>query len=323
MCSTVAVGLTVASPETRLWKSDGIDYEVFCELLTIYIIALLSFWIVHGSDPGYLDHDAMERFSELDNYLDGDQETFEENHVKQEANKSNGTIHRRLHKQTSISSHSSEADYTSRSLVDESNVEDEETCPLSTDETHSSSVFDKKLTRRKFCEECGFAPPLRSHHCQICKKCVATFDHHCIFIGTCIGERNHCRFWWFVSTQMIGFIIFGNVLSSSPYGFQSFFSDNDTKYFWVKPLTVILAKAFLYLQTFSTGMLWIVHTFLATTNSTTFEWAKSGIYIDYMKGIEAKDLPFSKVSVFTWNDYCFTTRIIHLMYYILSNFFLN
>merc|ERR1712238_44758 len=61
-------------------------------------------------------------------------------------------------------------------------------------------------TRRKVCTQCKFAPPLRSKHCQICDRCVSTFDHHCLFIGTCIGERNHCRFWCFLASQVIGFL---------------------------------------------------------------------------------------------------------------------
>ena len=44
------------------------------------------------------------------------------------------------------------------------------------------------------CKRCNILAPLRSHHCNICRRCVATFDHHCGIIGTCIGERNHKRF---------------------------------------------------------------------------------------------------------------------------------
>ena len=300
VCSSTAVGLTAASPETRLWISDGIDYEVLCELLTIYTLALLSFWIVHGSDPGYLNHDAMKRFSELDNYIDSDQETPEENHIKQEVTESNRMTCRRLHNQTQISSYSSEADNPIRSLVDEKNIEDEETCPLNSDETHSSSIFNKRLSRRKFCTKCGFAPPLRAHHCKICNKCVATFDHHCMFIGTCIGERNHCRFWWFLSTQMVGIFLCCNIVYSCPYGIHNFFwsdDDDDSKNFWVKPAIIILAKSYLYPLTFAAVVMWIVHTCLATSNSTTFEWGKGASHIDYMKGIEPQDVPFSKVSV--------------------------
>ncbi|TYZ59045.1 hypothetical protein PybrP1_007594 [[Pythium] brassicae (nom. inval.)] len=78
--------------------------------------------------------------------------------------------------------------------------------------------------------------PLRSQHCRTCGKCVAKFDHHCHLLGTCVGERNHARFWWFLA-------------------FQS--------------LETALALA-LVASVFVCG-LWIFHTFLALTSSTTFE----------------------------------------------------
>ena len=38
----------------------------------------------------------------------------------------------------------------------------------------------------QFCLICNFHPPLRSHHCHDCKRCVGTYDHHCF----CIGIQN-------------------------------------------------------------------------------------------------------------------------------------
>ena len=45
--------------------------------------------------------------------------------------------------------------------------------------------------------------PLRSKFCKHCQARVCTYDHHCFMIGTCIGERNHCRFWWLLMTTSI------------------------------------------------------------------------------------------------------------------------
>lgn len=48
-----------------------------------------------------------------------------------------------------------------------------------------------------------FLQPLRSKFCKHCQARVCTYDHHCFMIGTCIGERNHCRFWWLLMTTSI------------------------------------------------------------------------------------------------------------------------
>lgn len=53
---------------------------------------------------------------------------------------------------------------------------------------------------------CPCAPvlqPLRAQHCKFCARCVAKFDHHCFVLGTCVGEKNHCRFWWFLVLQSL------------------------------------------------------------------------------------------------------------------------
>jgi hypothetical protein len=158
------------------------------------------------------------------------------------------------------------------------------------------SYFNKR--RRKVCQRCQFAPPLRSHHCKICDTCVATFDHHCgmsmypfckrpyalrfsrsplcdtltsfeAFIGTCIGERNHCRFWWFLSMQMLGFLECCRIVHSSPYGsFHLFHVSKESNVPWMHNLIVIAGKLYLYPLTLITIMLWIAHTFFATANMT-------------------------------------------------------
>jgi len=159
--------------------------------------------------------------------------------------------------------------------------------------------------RRRFCSHCQIAPPLRSHHCKDCGKCVATFDHHCHFIGTCIGERNHCRFWWYLLAQAMGFSLACHIVGSSPWGLSTLMSrlistgsgldDNSMISNWII-LHVVTAKVVIYpLRLLAWIMVWI-HTWMAVSNSTTFETSKGpGRHIDYLKGVGVCDFPFSKV----------------------------
>jgi hypothetical protein len=140
-------------------------------------------------------------------------------------------------------------------------------------------------TRRKVCDICNIAPPLRSHHCRICNQCVATFDHHCNFIATCIGECNHLMFWSFLTFQTLGFFICSStVSSSSTLGFQ----DNGF-------LLVIMAKLYLYPLSIVAAAMWLVHSLFAIMNLTTFECGKGPRHVDYLRGTKTMDLVFSKV----------------------------
>jgi hypothetical protein len=151
-------------------------------------------------------------------------------------------------------------------------------------------VFEGK--RRKMCDECNFAPPLRSHHCKECKKCVATFDHHCYFIGTCIGERNHCRFWWYLSFQLAVFIVAVSIVNSGHTKSRALAAGDN----WVdKNMMVIVSSFFLWPLLAFNGMMWLIHSWLALTNSTSFEMGAGVEHVDYLKGTKECDLPFSKV----------------------------
>ncbi|GLT71265.1 hypothetical protein SLA2020_432980 [Shorea laevis] len=51
------------------------------------------------------------------------------------------------------------------------------------------------------CSYCNVEQPPRAKHCHDCDKCVLQFDHHCVWLGTCIGQGNHCRFWWYICEE--------------------------------------------------------------------------------------------------------------------------
>ncbi|KAL9257918.1 S-acyltransferase 10-like protein [Drosera capensis] len=55
--------------------------------------------------------------------------------------------------------------------------------------------------RQWTCTYCNVVQPPRAKHCHDCDKCVLQFDHHCVWLGTCIGQGNHCRFWWYICEE--------------------------------------------------------------------------------------------------------------------------
>ena len=44
------------------------------------------------------------------------------------------------------------------------------------------------------CPRCEVLTTPRSHHCNICDRCVEGWDHHCPWIDNCVGVRNHKYF---------------------------------------------------------------------------------------------------------------------------------
>ncbi|PNY04629.1 putative S-acyltransferase [Trifolium pratense] len=51
------------------------------------------------------------------------------------------------------------------------------------------------------CSYCSVEQPPRAKHCHDCDKCILQFDHHCVWLGNCIGQGNHCQFWWYLCEE--------------------------------------------------------------------------------------------------------------------------
>ena len=128
--------------------------------------------------------------------------------------------------------------------------------------------------------------PLRCRWCKRNEKYVAKYDHYCIVLGTCIGERNHCRFWWYLLAQTIalGWAI-SVVLTGIEYRmyWSTWFSANLNKIFCAFVLWCLFFLIFSLLG---------YHSFLACANMTSYEMRK-GSKIDYMADFDECDLPFS------------------------------
>ena len=111
-----------------------------------------------------------------------------------------------------------------------------------------------------FCYECLTAKPLRTHHCDICKKCVYVYDHHCSWLNNCIGSFNHkyfILFLFFINVQLISTIAM-NILVVIEYVLDKknhyiYNSDTDSIYSYVTGCLIgfTLVDVFAFLQVFA------------------------------------------------------------------------
>lgn len=225
------------SAATRTVAWDGTAWKVYhlVEVALLLGTISLSFFVLHGSDPGWLTPAVMEK-------------------------------------------------------IDDGVAAEQDKDDITTSATSLPSSNNPR--RREWCRVCRLAPPLRAHHCRHCRRCVATFDHHCEFVGTCIGERNRCRFWWFLLAQVAGVSRCCMLLVLQYH--QSHHADNTTtnkNSLWFRVLRswhslwrvrrygrllrLVAAHGYVLVLAVAVTFLFVVHTGMAVTNSTTFELGKS------------------------------------------------
>ena len=302
LLATLAVVLTITCPGTRTTTT----VVTWIKAILVYASTLISFYSLCGSNPGYVKDaaDILEDGTLLDHAQDRDAAVEQTNIINSDSNNSNNDRdsssstydsknHRTAHER-SMSSEVIVSTNTSFVALDESN--DSNTTTTSGSVVPSSTF---QGTRRRYCPTCRVSPPLRSHHCKQCDLCVATFDHHCAFVGTCIGERNHTRFWWYLLIQAVGFSILCQHVGLSRWGLSTIIvsgGNGSGDYPLWDVLRVVATKCYLYPLRFFAWTMLVFHTYMALTNTTTFELSKGSRHIDYLKGTKLCDLPFSKVN---------------------------
>ena len=145
--------------------------------------------------------------------------------------------------------------------------------------------------------------PIRSKYCRHSRRMVPTFDHFCAFLGTCIGEKNRCRFWWFLFFQTITFAK-GLIIIHSGF--------HDTRAevgLWLSYNGHALAAAVvMWIFFVSVGSLFLLHTFLAMANMTSYEFMRSD-KVWYLAGTRDFDLPFSTGALSNLKFFCFSDAL--------------
>ncbi|XP_058098428.1 protein S-acyltransferase 10-like [Magnolia sinica] len=140
-------------------------------------------------------------------------------------------------------------------------------------------------SRNWTCTYCHVLQPPRSKHCHDCDKCVLQFDHHCVWLGTCIGQRNHCRFWWYIFEETI--------LCTWTCILYITFLKGNTTWEWWKDAVMIMFLVILFISLIFLLLLLLFHSYLVLTNQTTYELARRR-RISYLRGIPGRVYPFSK-----------------------------
>ncbi|XP_020217815.1 protein S-acyltransferase 10 [Cajanus cajan] len=135
------------------------------------------------------------------------------------------------------------------------------------------------------CTYCNVEQPPRAKHCHDCDKCVLQFDHHCVWLGNCIGQGNHCRFWWYLFEET-ALCLWTGVL------YISYLKAHITRVWWQDAITILLLITLSMCLVFLLLLL-LVHSYLILTNQTTYELVRRR-RIPYLRSIPERVHPFSK-----------------------------
>ncbi|GMY11127.1 protein S-acyltransferase 10 [Fagus crenata] len=154
------------------------------------------------------------------------------------------------------------------------------------------------------CSYCNVEQPPRAKHCHDCDKCVLQFDHHCVWLGTCIGQGNHCRFWWYICEET-ALCLWTGIL------YISYLKANISRAWW-KDAIMILLVITLSISLIFLLLLLLFHSYLILTNQTTYELVRRR-RIPYLRGIPERVYPFSKGVCTNLHSFCCAQSSIYRM----------
>lgn len=145
------------------------------------------------------------------------------------------------------------------------------------------------------CTYCNIVQPPRAKHCHDCDKCILQFDHHCVWLGSCVGQGNHCWFWWYLCSET-AFSLWTGTL------YIQYLITHVSKPWWSYAI-VFLLLAVLSICLFFLILLFIFHSYLILTNQITYEVLRKR-RIPYMRNIPEGVFPFSKGACRNSYEFC-------------------
>ncbi|XP_024370730.1 protein S-acyltransferase 10 isoform X1 [Physcomitrium patens] len=146
------------------------------------------------------------------------------------------------------------------------------------------------------CLYCQHWQPLRVKHCHDCDKCVLRFDHHCVSLGTCVGQRNHRKFWWYIFYETV-LVMWTIVRYISAFG-----RNTGSSSLLEKIAVLVLIIGLISTECFLVTLL-LFHSFLILTNQTTYETTRRH-RIPYLRTLPENVHPFSKGMDANLSSFC-------------------
>eukprot|EP00897_Mesotaenium_endlicherianum_P000004 jgi/Mesen1/10003/ME000722S09288 len=142
----------------------------------------------------------------------------------------------------------------------------------------ASSNVQRSADLLRKCATCQLWQPMRAKHCHDCDRCVLKFDHHCFWVGTCVGQRNHARFWWYLLLETL------LSLWTLAVAFSSLDWKSRQKWWLERNLLILAAGVVLLCLTLFLLILLLFHSYLVVTNQTTYELTRRK-RISYLKAL--------------------------------------